>query len=259
MRKGFQQGPAFLLPGLTIIDRSFGQFVNRNHFAFLMEMCLGLTLGLIVGELGRYRRLLVLSLVARFFVGGADLLKSRGGILASLCQLLFLAFMLDPIGHLTKAQAGERGRLRTLAGGVVVRVFLIVCLIALFAYGVGWVGGEPVVSNFQKAATDFSQQEMENNANTSRKEIWSATWKLIKANPVVGVGFGGYWIAITRYHDASGKMTPREAHNDYLELLASGGLIGAGLAAWFLVVFLRRSRRRLHSPDLFYRTATLAP
>ena len=38
---------------------------------------------------------------------------------------------------------------------------------------------------------------------------------------------GGYWIAIPGYHNASGTLVPQEAHNDYLELLASGGIIGA--------------------------------
>jgi O-antigen ligase len=258
MRKSLQQGSGFFLPGLTIVDRSFGQFVNRNHFAFLMEMCLGLTLGLIAGEMGRYRRVLVLLSVSALLWVALIYSNSRGGILASLCELLFLGFMLDPISHLTKAQVGTRWRrFQNLASGLAVRAFLGVCLIALFAYGVGWVGGEPVVFNFQQAATDFSQQEMQNNANTSRKEIWSATWQLIKAHPIVGVGFGGYWVGITRYHNASGAMTPQQAHNDYLELMASGGVIGCALVAWFAVLFLKRARQRLHSPDPYYRAACL--
>ncbi|HYJ86806.1 MAG TPA: O-antigen ligase family protein, partial [Pyrinomonadaceae bacterium] len=107
------------------------------------------------------------------------------------------------------------------------------------------------------AATDFSQQEMENNTNSSRKEIWSATWQLIKAHPIAGVGFGGYRTAITRYHQASGELTPHEAHNDYLELLANGGLIGAALFVWFIVAFLRLTGPSLRSPDPSYRAACL--
>ena len=258
MRKNLQQGSGFFLPGLTIVDRSFAQFVNRNHFAFLMEMCLGLTLGLIAGEVGRYRRVLVLLSVSALLWVALIYSNSRGGILASLCQLLFLAFILDPISHLTKAQAGTRWRgFQSLATGLAVRVFLGVCLIALFAYGVGWVGGEPVVFNFQQATTDFSQQEMQNNVNTSRKEIWSATWQMIKAHPVAGVGFGGYWVGITRYHNGSGAMTPQQAHNDYLELIASGGVVGTALVVWFAVLFLKRARRRLHSADTYCRAACL--
>jgi O-antigen ligase len=64
---------------------------------------------------------------------------------------------------------------------------------------------------------------------------------MIKDHPLAGVGFGGYWTAIPQYHHGSGESTPQQAHNDYLELLASGGAIGCALGLWFLVVFLRRA------------------
>jgi len=40
-------------------------------------------------------------------------------------------------------------------------------------------------------------------------------------------------------------MTPQEAHNDYLELLSSGGVIGFALGVWFVVVVARRVRQNL--------------
>jgi len=258
LRKNLQQAPGFFLPALPIGGRGFGQFINRNHFAFLVEMSLGLALGLIVGQVGRHRRLLALLPVTGLLWVALIYSGSRGGILASLCELLFLGVLLDPVRHLTKEPAHTKWRrVQNLAGGLAVRAFLIVCLIGLFAYGVSWVGGEPVVSNFQLAGTDFSGQEMENNTNTSRKEIWSATWQMSKANPVAGRGFGGYWIGITKYHNASGEMTPQQAHNDYLELMASGGLIGAALVAWFVVGVLRRTRQSLCSSDPYCRAACL--
>ena len=80
---------------------------------------------------------------------------------------------------------------------------------------------------------------------------------MIKAHPVAGVGFGGYWTAITNYHDASGAFTPQEAHNDYLELLASGGLISCVLVVWFVAVFLKRARENLSSLDPYRRALCL--
>lgn len=258
LRKSFQHDSGFLLPALTGDSRSFAQFVNRNHFAFLMEMALGLTLGLLIGETSRRRRLAVFLPIALLLWVALVFSNSRGGILASLCQLLFLGVMLDPVRYLVKRQVGTRWpRFQSLVGGVALRAFLIVCLIALFAYGVGWVGGESVVSNFELAGTAFSQQGTDNRANTSRKQIWSSTWQAIKANPVAGVGFGGYWIAIRKYHDASGEYTPQQAHNDYLELLASGGLIGCALVIWFLAVFVRRAHKSLRAQDAYCRAATL--
>jgi O-antigen ligase len=258
LRNSFQDEPGFLLPGLTNNGRSFAQFVNRNHFGFLMEMALGLALGLLIGETSRQRRLAVFLPIALLLWVALVFSNSRGGILASLCQLLFLGAMLDPMRHLVKQQVGTRWpRFQNLVGGVALRAFLIVCLIASFAYGVGWVGGEAVVSNFELAEKAFSQQATDNRANTSRKQIWSSTWQAIKANPVAGVGFGGYWIAIRKYHDASGEYTPQQAHNDYLELLASGGLIGCALVIWFVAVFVKRARKSLRSEDAYCRAVTL--
>ena len=131
-------------------------------------------------------------------------------------------------------------------------------MIAVFAYGVSWVGGETVVSNFELAGYSFGQQGAQGNReNVSRRDIWSATWQLIKARPIIGSGFGGYWIAITKYHNASGTYTPQEAHNDYLELLASGGLIGSALVGWFGVRFVKRAHQTLRAPDQWVRAAAL--
>jgi O-antigen ligase len=258
LRQSLQHSQGFILPALPSGGRSFGQFINRNHFAFLVEMVLGLTLGLIVGEIGRRRRVLLLLPVCALLWVGLIYSNSRGGILASLSEVLFLGVLLDPVRYLTR-QREETGtrRFPYVVGGLVLRVFLMACLVGLFAYGVGWIGGEPVVTNFQNAATDFTQQEMENNTNTSRKEIWSATWRMIEAHPLSGVGFSGYWIGITRYHQASGEITPQQAHNDYLELMASGGLIGVGLVVWFGLSVLKRARHNLRSPDSFSRAACL--
>ena len=80
---------------------------------------------------------------------------------------------------------------------------------------------------------------------------------MFAANPVLGVGLGGYWIGITAYHDASGRMVPQEAHNDYLELLSSGGVIGFAIGVWFVVVVVRNIRRNLFADRGFLRAARL--
>ncbi len=82
-------------------------------------------------------------------------------------------------------------------------------------------------------------------AGVSRNEIWRATLKMFASHPVTGVGLGGYWIGITAYHDASGLMTPQEAHNDYLELLSSGGLVGLAIGIWFAFMVIRAARANL--------------
>jgi O-antigen ligase len=50
-------------------------------------------------------------------------------------------------------------------------------------------------------------------------------------------------------------MSLQQAHNDYLELLASGGLLGAALFVWLVWLIVARARRSLRSPDSFRRAA----
>jgi O-antigen ligase len=119
------------------------------------------------------------------------------------------------------------------------------------------VGGERVVSNLSTVGEEFGAADATTRWNTRRVDIWRATWEMIKDHPVAGVGFGGYWAAIPQYHDASGEYTPQQAHNDYLELLASGGVIGLAIGVWFAVTVIRVAQKNLWSSTGFVRALRL--
>jgi putative inorganic carbon (hco3(-)) transporter len=253
------QGPTmgFVLPNLGPA-KGYGQFINYNHFAFLMEMAFGLLLGLVVaGGVRRDRVLTHLAMVSPIWVA-IVLSNSRGGILSMLCQVMLVVVMLPGVMRRARAdqESEERiSRVWRLARSLPVRLLLVGCLLAGVAAATVWVGGERLLNRLDGPA-DSSVSESQQLSRAGRGDIWRATWRLIKANPVTGVGFGGYWTAITAYHEASGEMRWEQAHNDYLELLASGGLIGAALVVWFGALCLRRSRRNLSSKDSFSRAAT---
>jgi O-antigen ligase len=259
IRQATQETPGFVLPLLGYDGREYGQFISRNHFAFLMEMALGLVLGLIVGRGVRRERVLIYAAVGVPIWTALVLSNSRGGILSMFLQLLFVALMYPKVSAAENARAVEGGRQglmsRVGGGGLAARVLVVACLALGVAVSIVWVGGEPLVSRLETVSGEVRAVGEEWREGTRRAQIWRATGELIKAHPVFGVGFGGYWAAIPEYHDASGEATPQQAHNDYLELLASGGLVGAALAAWFVVAFLRLARRRLRSADRFRRAA----
>ena len=231
-------GPKWFFP-LPKDSRGFAQFVNRNHFGFLVEMAFGLVAGLVIRGTEGYRRWVLGAIAALLWIS-LVVANSRGAILATLCQLLFLIIVLNPFRVRFRGVLAE-GRSQAVRAFAVQGLMMIV-LVSAFAYGVRWAGGETVISNFELATVGFTQQGgHERRENVSRRDVWSATWKLIKAHPVLGSGFGAYWIAITRHHDASGSFTPQEAHNDYLELLAAGGIVGAALCTWFLAGVVSRA------------------
>ena len=227
LRQATQHQIGFVLP-LLRPTQGYGQFINKNHFAYLMEMAFGLVIGLaLAAGIKRERLLIYVALLLPIWTA-LVLSNSRGGILAMLVQIVSAALLLG-----SRRQA------------TVLRAALLVVLVAGVLFGTLWLGGDRLASNFENATSELNAAETNMRAGVSRNEIWRATLKMFAAHPITGVGLGGYWIGITEYHDASGLMTPQEAHNDYLELLSSGGLVGLAIGVWFALMLIRAVRANL--------------
>jgi O-antigen ligase len=226
LRQATQHQTGFVLP-LLRQTQGYGQFVNKNHFAYLMEMAFGLGIGVaLTGGIKRDRLLIYVALLLPIWTA-LVLSNSRGGVLAMLVQIISAALLLSS------------RRLTAL------RVALLAVLIGGVLFGTLWVGGDRLASNFENATSELNTREVNMRAGVSRNEIWRATLKMFAAHPITGVGLGGYWIGITTFHDASGLMTPQEAHNEYLELLSSGGVVGFAIGIWFAMTVIRTARANL--------------
>ena len=241
LRQTTQQETGFLLP-LLKKNQGYAQFINKNHFAFLMEMAFGLGLGIVLsGGVARERLLIYVALLLPIWTG-LVLANSRGGILAMVAQVVFAVLLL--------MSSRSDYELPRIAQSAALRAALLVVLVVGVLFGTFWVGGDRLATNFENATGEIASTS----TGASRNEIWRATLKMFAAHPIAGVGMGAYWIGITAYHEASGLMTPQEAHNDYLELLSSGGLIGLALGVWFAVAVFRKTRQNL-STDQGYKRA----
>lgn len=233
LRQTTQQETGFVLP-LLKQNQGYGQFINKNHFAFLMEMAFGLALGIVVaGGVKRERVMIYVALLLPIWTG-LVLANSRGGILAMLVQVVVVGLLVSSFHSSRLARSG------------LVRVVLTGVLVVVVVAGAFWVGGDRLATNFEATASEFNRDAgdaLSARDGASRREIWTTTLKMFAAHPFLGVGLGGYWIVVTAHHDASGRLTPQEAHNDYLELLASGGLVGLALGVWFVVVVVRAIRK----------------
>ncbi len=252
VRQMAQTSPeGFMLPKLPL-GEGYGQFINRNHFALLMEMSLGLLLGLVIGKSGpRSRFLPYLSLALLVWLALVST-NSRGGVISMFSLILCVA-----ISHLVIQQWRSSKRHEVRARSWIARYgsiaamsgALALSLVLLTAIGVVWVGGDPVVSRMETVSSELRK---ESNGKLERKEIWRATWQLIKAHPFTGIGFGGYETAIPEFsYNFSGGESLRQAHNDYLEILASGGIIAAVLVVWFLIIMTRKIVAQLRARSSF--------
>jgi O-antigen ligase len=238
----FERGSQTPVIGYLFSGVGYGIFINRNHFAYMMEMTLGVLIGLVFSAETRNKRALYLSLTSIVWIALISC-NSRGGIVSMLgvvVAALALYFFSRPRrAEQNQTWLGRLGKV-TIAGaasGVLVAVLIV---------GVAVVGGDVVAGRMETIGGEVSAAS---ESRMSRAQIWSSTYRLIADNKYLGVGFGAYPMAITRYDRGPGALSLEQAHNDYLETLANGGLIGAILVLCFIGVLVYRIRQTLRTRD----------
>jgi len=236
----------------------FAHLSNQNHFALMLEMALGLVLGLILGP-GANRKLLLLHIGLGLLLASTIVFTtSRGGILAMVSQMLFLGvwFVVAPVWRGKSWQIIMKGNFawQHLAK-FALSIILILGLVIVVVIGIVSLGGDRLATRMEEVPGEWGN--LEDHTRAQRGDVWRTTWQLIKDNPMSGVGFGAYETAITKYHDASGTDRPASALNEYLNLLAGGGAFAAGLAIWFMIKLTLRIRQTFRSNIRFERAASL--
>ena len=199
----------------------FGPYVNRNHFAGLVELILPLALVPLV--LGRVRRerWLVVGLFAVVPIVALFLSISRGGIVSFGVELAVLALVL--------IQRRTMGK-QLFAGAAVLLLALLM---------VSWLGVEQILQRFS------SFQSLEATAG-KRASMRRDTWQIFLHHPLTGTGLGTLQIVYPRYESLYDGKIVNHSHNDYLEALAETGILGGLCCAWFLGVLFSESLKRLH-------------
>ena len=84
---------------------------------------------------------------------------------------------------------------------------------------------------------------------TGRGNLWMVSAKIIKENPLLGVGLGGYQDTMGReiYNVTGGK--PKQAHNLYLAIATENGIIG--LIVFLILVFSIMTKLLIELKKLF--------
>jgi O-antigen ligase len=241
----------FLFPGA-----GYGQYIYHNLFAYLMEMAFALSMGLVLGGGIVQARKLIYLAIALCVWAAMILSDSRGAILGFMCQAVFLVLM--ALSWYWSRRSPTQGREHELpsriGNSIVMRVAIIIVVVFVLSVGVFWMGGERFSGRLREG---ISQEQSDTIDNLTRTAVWQSSWSLIKDNIWTGVGFGNYFLAIPQYQTGAGRLKLEQAHNDYLDLIANGGILAAALAAWFAVILSLRVRSRLISRDPYRRAACL--
>ncbi|NNE66914.1 MAG: O-antigen ligase family protein [Pyrinomonadaceae bacterium] len=214
--------------------KPFGSFVNRHNFAAYMEMTMAIPLGLYLsGAVQKDKKLLYLTAVG--VMGVALVLSgSRGGLVSVVAGVAFLMFI----------AYGRSGRKR-----MVVRVIAAAAVAGAIAIGAILIGGE---TSFTRIAETAASKDI----TTNRSEIWASSAKVVRDNFVFGVGMGAFGVAYAGYDRFNGLERVEQAHNDYLEVLANTGLVGAFIGICFVFFVFRSGLRAVRSRDPLIRGAS---
>lgn len=215
----------------------FGPYRNHNHFAGYMELLFPLPIALVLSRAaGVYRFLFGF---AAFMIGIAAVgAMSRGGMLALAAEVVFLAAMSLRLGGVgrTGGRAAERTASRAWRAGGVMAIGVTVL------GGIVWLAPEAIVERVTHGQLTSDDPQVET-FFASRGWMWRDAFEVFRANPIIGTGLGTFATAYPIYSLSNGSLALKQAHNDYLQLLAESGLVGGALAVWFMALVLRSARR----------------
>ena len=227
---------------------AFGPFINRHHFAGYMELTIALPLGLLfAGAVDREKKILFIFIAGLMGVA-LVMTASRGGIISLVAEVIFLAL----VTAIWRKQSEDRRRRTSRLKAVAVRAGLAAALLVSLFIGVLALGGEMSINRLIVDSVNT------NDPTTGRAHFWSVTLEIIKAHPLLGTGLGAFGVVYTRFDSRNGLFRLEQAHNDYLQVLSDGGIIGAAIALAFVGLLFYRGFVRARSRDDFRRGVALA-
>lgn len=211
----------------------FGPWINPNQFAGFMEMTSPLALGLFLFYRPRMRgrESLREKLVSFFTMPGSNLYLFLGcaatlmalSVFVSLCRggiltIILSAFVFMLLYNMKRPKHGRAA------------ILVVVGCVVMF---VSWFGWDTVMAEFNHGITRSGE------LSDGRFDLWADSRRIVSSFFLFGSGFGTFVDIFPSYRSFPGYSIFDHAHNDYLELLTDGGIIGFALAAWFVLAVLR--------------------
>jgi O-antigen ligase len=214
-----------------------GPIVSRNHYAAWIVLAWPMTVGCLFAH-GRThwqdrrtpRAVLMLSdtralwlvLAASMMLASLLMTQARSGAIGFGAAVLVLSLQL---WKRTSAMG------RTGLVGLLLIVSLAVTL---------WATPDALVNRFDRAWSGV---------DGGRPDIWAQTMVLVRAFPVAGIGLGSFEVVMPAYQTGSFATLLNHAHNQYLHVLAEGGLLLAVPLVLAALAFFSVARRRLRHDE----------
>ena len=208
-----------------------GPWININQFTAFIEALCPLVLALFLFYRPRSDDSSVREKIVTFFSSprsnlhlflGFSFVLLVFSVFVSLCRGGIITIMASMVMFAVLA-----GHKRRNFGRSSLWVVLCIALIAVSSFG--W---DTIFTEFDAGFTPGGE------IKEGRFTVWKDTLAIIRDFPVYGAGFGTYRDIYPSYMTLVTTSMFEHAHNDYLELLTDGGIIGFGLAVWFCITVL---------------------
>ncbi len=200
----------------------FGPYVNRNHFAGLVELVAPLGLATLLLRAEQRDRVPLIGILTLVPIGALFMAASLAGIICFLLELGLLMILIF---------LRRRGQTHVMAAAI---------MVLLAGAFVAWLGVGPALDRF----TTYRKLEV---SEQRRTEMFYDTWHIFKDHPLLGTGFGTLQAVFPRYETLYDGNVVLHSHDDYLEALAETGLVGGIFWASFLIVLFRDAWKRLRA------------
>lgn len=202
----------------------YGPYVNRNHYAGLMEMLTPFPLVLAATHFTDGNRKIAATGIAALMAASIFLSGSRGGMAAFVAQMLVLGVLL------------VRKREKSWKQPLMLGAFLAMVIVLLV-----WMGGNELTRRLASIHTE-AREEI---SGGIRLTIDRDCLRMLLKRPLLGWGLGAFPIVYPEFRSFYTTFFVNQAHNDYLQLLVETGLAGFAIAIWFLVLVFRQAAGKL--------------
>jgi O-antigen ligase len=191
----------------------FGPFPYKNQYSAFMELLLPVAL---FGALTEERRRTLYVLAATVMYASVIAAASRMGFFLATAEMVAVPAILY----------GQRKlRLRSLRNNALLFAGIFVMLIAA-------AGPAEMLTRFQK-----------NDPYAGRREYSEASLRMIQVHPLMGFGLGTWDAAYPGYATSDEGLHVNQAHDDWVQWAAEGGLLFFALMLWILVWTAPRALR----------------
>ena len=223
-----------------------GTFVNRNHLAGYLEICLALGIGMMIATLR----------------GGPtqswkQRLRNAAGWMLSARVLLRISLVIMVVALImTRSRMGNAAFFNSmLITGVLgliwskyaprSTVILLMSLVIIDIFVAGtWFGVENLVKRYEQT-TVYREVQPTGGSVEERVEPGLYAAEMLKDYPMIGSGGGTFYVAFPKYRIAAISAYFDYAHNDYIQIATETGLVGLALLGSIVLSTLFASLRTL--------------